>query len=129
METTIEEIKKCREGKFILIDDIPCKVTNLKVSKPGKHGEAKARLEAIGIFNHQKHIIVKPAGHKVKMPIVIKKNAQVIAFVGERVQLMDLEDYSIFETEIPEDLKGKLVEGGEVVIWKFGNTVMIKNIK
>ncbi|MCD6215474.1 MAG: translation initiation factor IF-5A [Candidatus Aenigmatarchaeota archaeon] len=129
METTVEEIKKCREGKFVLIDDVPSKVTSLKISKPGKHGEAKARLEAVGIFDHQKRIIVKPAGHKLRIPIVIKKNAQVIAFIGERVQLMDLEDYSIFEAEVPEDLKGKLKEGGEVIIWKFGNNVIIKGVK
>ena len=76
METTVEEVKKCREGKFILIDDAPCKVTSLKTSKPGKHGEAKARLEAVGIFDHQKRVIVKPAGHKVRIPIVVKKTAQ-----------------------------------------------------
>lgn len=129
METTVEEIKKCREGKFILIDDAACKVTSLKTSKPGKHGEAKARLEAVGIFDKQKRVIVKPAGHKVRIPIVVKKTAQVISISGDNVQLMDLEDYSMFETPIPEDLKGKIIEGGEVVIWKFGNHVMIKGVR
>ncbi len=129
METTVEEVKKCREGKFILIDDAPCKVTSLKTSKPGKHGEAKARLEAVGIFDHQKRVIVKPAGHKVRIPIVVKKTAQVISISGDNAQLMDLEDYSMFETPIPEDLKGKVAEGGEVVIWKFGDYIMIKSVK
>ncbi|MBC7096482.1 MAG: translation initiation factor IF-5A, partial [Methanobacteriales archaeon] len=40
--------------------------------------------------------------------------AQVLAIMGDDVQLMDLETYETFETPIPEDLKDKLVEGSEV---------------
>ena len=34
--------------------------------------------------------------------------------LGERVQLMDMTDYSTFELDIPEELKGKLNSGEEV---------------
>lgn len=129
METTVEEIKKCHEGKFIIIDDVPCKVTSLKISKPGKHGEAKVRLEAAGIFDGQKRVKVSPAGHKVRVPIVVKKTAQVVSIEGKRAQLMDLEDYSMFDAEIPDEFKDKMQEGGEVVLWRFGNNVMIKGVK
>ena len=41
---------------------------------------------------------------------------------------MDLADYSMSEVPIPEELK-PLQEGEEVIIWKYGNYVMIKSRK
>lgn len=129
METKLEEIKKCRPGSFVLIDEVPCTVTDLKTSKPGKHGEAKTRLEAIGVFDGQKRVIVKPAGHKIRVPIIQKSNAQILAIIGDSVQLMDSEDYSTYEAKIPDELKGKIEEGKEVLVWKFEKNVMIKGLK
>jgi translation initiation factor 5A len=128
-ETKLNEIKKCMPGSFIVIDDEPSVVTDLKISKPGKHGEAKARLEAVGIFDNQKRILVKPADHKMRVPVILKKSAQVLAISGDHVQLMDMETYETFETSIPEELKDRLQEGKEVLIWKFGAKMLIKSMK
>ena len=53
----------------------------------------------------------------------------MVSISGDTVQLMDLEDYSMFETSIPEELKGKLDSGVEVEYWKFGDRVLIKRLK
>jgi len=42
---------------------------------------------------------------------------------------MDLEDYSTSEVPIPDELKGQLKEGDEILVWKYGNYKMIKNKK
>ena len=128
MEKRIEEIKNLKKGSFVLIDDAPCRVDSVQTSTPGKHGGAKARLMAVGIFDNQKRTIVKPAATRVDVPIIEKKNAQVIAIIGDNAQLMDLADYSMSEVPIPEELK-PLQEGEEVIIWKYGNYVMIKSRK
>jgi translation initiation factor 5A len=128
MEKRITEIKTLKKGSFVLIDEAPCRVDSLQISKPGKHGGAKARLTAVGIFDNQKRVIVKPADTKVDVPIIEKKNAQVIAIIGDNAQLMDLTDYSMSEVPIPEDLK-PLQGGEEVIIWKYGSFVMIKSRK
>lgn len=128
-ETKLEEIKKCRPGSFIILDDEPSTVTDLKISKPGKHGEAKARLEAVGIFDNQKRVVVKPADHKFRVPIILKKSAQILSVSGNHVQLMDMESYEAFETTIPEDFKDKMQEGKEVLLWKFGAKMLIKSLK
>jgi translation initiation factor 5A len=128
-ETKLEEIKKCRPGSFIILDDQPSTVTDLKISKPGKHGEAKARLEAVGIFDNQKRVVVKPADHKFRVPVILKKAGQILAISGDHVQLMDMEDYSTYEITIPEEFKGKLQEGKEVLVWKFGSMMLIKSLK
>jgi translation initiation factor 5A len=123
------EIKDLKDGSFVLIDDVPCQVEGIQISKPGKHGSAKARLSAKGIFDSQKRIIVKPAGSNVDVPIIEKKSMQVIALIGENVQLMDLEDYSTQEVRVPDTLKGQLSEGEEVLVWRFGPHILIKGKK
>ncbi|MBI2579606.1 MAG: translation initiation factor IF-5A [Candidatus Aenigmarchaeota archaeon] len=129
MEKKQTEIKNLKPGNFVLIDDIPMKVDKLQTSKSGKHGAAKARLFASGLFDDVKKIIVKPGDSRMDVPVVEKRSCQVVALVGEGAQLMDLEDYSMSELRIPEELKGALTEGDEVITWRFGNYSMIKSKK
>ena len=46
----LSEIRNLKVNRYIIIDDEPCKIVSISTSKPGKHGEAKARIEAIGVF-------------------------------------------------------------------------------
>jgi len=110
----LAEIRTLKVNRYIIIDDEPCKIVSLSTSKPGKHGEAKARIEAIGIFDGQKKSIVKPVKHKVHVPIIDKRTAQILALMGENVQLMDLETYETFEMPIPDEYKGQLDAGKEI---------------
>lgn len=129
MEKRSTEIKNLKPGGFVLIDDVPCVVEKVQTSKSGKHGAAKARLFARGIFDGNKKIIVKPGDSKVDVPIVEKKSAQVISLSGDYAQLMDLTSYETSDVKIPEELKGQLVEGDEVLVWSFDRYVMIKGKK
>ena len=78
------EIKTLKEGKFVIIDDEPCTIVSVQHSKPGKHGAAKARVDAIGLFDGQKRSIVNPVDAKIYVPIVERKNAQVLSDLGRR---------------------------------------------
>ena len=120
------EIKHLKSGSFVLIENIPCKVDNIQLSKPGKHGGAKARIVASGIFTNVKKNVVGPASTTMNVPIIEKKNMQIIAFIGENAQVMDLEDYSTKEVSVPEEFSGQLKEGDEIVVWVYGNYAMIK---
>lgn len=128
MAETTAILKDCKPGAYIMIDGEPCKVMDFAKFKTGKHGSAKARLVAIGIFDEKKRDVLSPADSQVQVPIIEKKKAQVIT-VGELAQLMDLSDYSTFESVIPEEFKGKLEAGMEVEYWKFGNRTIIKAMK
>ena len=110
----LSEIRNLKVNRYIIIDDEPCKIVSISTSKPGKHGEAKARIEAIGVFDSQKRSIVKPVKHKVHVPIIDKRSAQVLALMGDNVQLMDLETYETFEMPIPDEFKGQLESGKEI---------------
>jgi len=110
------EVRELKVGRYVLIDEEPCKIQSISTSKPGKHGEAKARIDAVGIFDEQKRSVVHPVKHKVGVPIIDKRSAQILALMGtDVVQLMDMETYETFEMPIPEDLKGQLEPGKEIL--------------
>lgn len=108
------EVKELKEGKYVLIDEEPCVIKSISKSKPGKHGSAKARIDAIGIFDNQKRSIVGPVSDKIYVPLVERKSAQVIAITGSVAQLMDMADYSTFELPISDEYKERVKEGEEI---------------
>ncbi len=114
MSITIAEVRTLRPNRYMIIDDEPCKINSISTSKPGKHGEAKARIEAVGIFDKQKRSVVHPVKHKVQVPMIDKRKAQVLAIMGEEVQLMDLESYDTFNIPIPDEFKDDLNPGIEI---------------
>jgi translation initiation factor 5A len=110
----LAEVRTLKVNRYVIINDEPCRIVGLSTSKPGKHGEAKARIEAIGVFDGQKRSIVHPVKHKVHVPMIDKRSAQVLALMGNVVQLMDLETYETFEMPIPDEFKGDLKPGKEI---------------
>lgn len=111
----LAEVRTLKVGRYMIIDEEPCKIMSISTSKPGKHGEAKARIEAIGIFDGQKRSVVHPVKHKVSVPIIDKRSAQIVSIMGENVQLMDLETYETFEMKIIDEFKDQLQPGSEVL--------------
>lgn len=108
------EVRSLKEGRYILIDDEPCVIKSMTHSKTGKHGSAKSRIDAIGIFDGTKRSIISPVTEKIYVPIVDRKNGQVISVSGDVAQIMDNADYSTLELKIPEELKGKIEAGKDI---------------
>ncbi len=108
------EVKTLKEGKFVIIDDEPCTIVSVQHSKPGKHGAAKARVDAIGLFDGAKRSIVQPVDAKIYVPIVERKTAQVLSVAGNVAQLMDTSTFATFELTIPDEFQGKVTPGSEV---------------
>lgn len=109
------EIRELKVNRYVLVEEEPCKILSIQTSKPGKHGEAKARLDVVGLFDGQKRSIVHPVTHRVKVPVIDKRKAQVLSVHGTAAQLMDLQTYETFEMIVPEDLKADVLAGGEVL--------------
>ncbi|MEM4188665.1 MAG: translation initiation factor IF-5A [Candidatus Hadarchaeum sp.] len=110
----VTEVGKLKEGRFIIVDEEPCRIVGFSTSAPGKHGHAKAKIDAIGLFDGQKRTIVKPTSAKIEVPIIERGSAQVLAIVSNNAQLMDLNTYETFELPIPINLRGDVKEGVEV---------------
>lgn len=108
------EARTLKEGRYLLIDDEPCKILSIDVSKPGKHGAAKMRIEGMGIFTNNKRSMLAGVGDKVFVPIIDKRVAQVVSVHGNQAQLMDMETYQTFDMEIPEEYQGQVEAGKEL---------------
>ncbi|RLE82991.1 MAG: translation initiation factor IF-5A [Thermoprotei archaeon] len=119
MSTRPVEAGGIKTGSFVVIDGEPCRVVEVEKSKPGKHGSAKARIVAIGLFDNVKRSIVVPTDSRVEVPEVSKKLAQVIAVFENTVQLMDLGTYEVYEVPMPveEEIRSRLSSGTEVEVW------------
>ena len=115
MATEQAEVRELKEGRYMVIDDEPCKIVSITTSKPGKHGEAKARIEAIGIFDGNKKSVVYPVRHRVQVPLIDKRQAQIVAIMGAEVQLMDLETYEMFHLPITDEVKDDLKPGSDIL--------------
>ncbi|MDH5391125.1 MAG: translation initiation factor IF-5A [Candidatus Bathyarchaeota archaeon] len=124
------ELGALKVGSYIIIDGEPCRIMSYTKSKPGKHGSAKARIVAIGVFDEAKRTLVKPVSAQVEVPIIEKKAGQVIALLPAAVQVMDLETYEILEAPLPEeDIRSKLASGIEVEFWRILGRTRIMRTK
>lgn len=101
-------------GKYVIIDDHPCRVVSMDKSKPGKHGAAKVNIVAISLSDSSKHSLMKPSDATVEIPIVNRKRAQIVSVSGINAQLMDLDTFETFEVEIPEEFRSEVESGKEI---------------
>jgi len=113
-----------KPGSYVLIEDEPCQVKSVEKSKPGKHGAAKVRVTAMGIFKETKKNLLKPTDASVDVPIVLKGSAQVVALMGAQIQIMDLESYETFNLEKPKDVPD-LASGVEVEYIRWGDNIKV----
>ncbi|MDE1846068.1 MAG: translation initiation factor IF-5A [Candidatus Micrarchaeota archaeon] len=113
MHVSVGDLKS---GRFILIDGIPCKVVDIETSAPGKHGSAKVRITAIGMFDGSKKTLLKPSHSDVEAPVIAKTKAQVVSVSGNNAQLMDMESYETYDLEIPVELRGQVKAGVEIEV-------------
>jgi translation initiation factor 5A len=137
MSTRPTDANSIKRGSYILVDEEPCQVLDLSHSKTGKHGHAKIRMEVIGIFDKKKRSPVMPSTAKVQVPLIDKRNAQVISLEGEEMSVMDSESYETLSIPKPaneEHLKklNEIVNAGktaEVEYWIVMNRFLVNRVK
>ena len=101
MATKIQSVGSLQKGSSIILEGTACRVVDIQVSRPGKHGHAKVRLTAVGLVDDKKRIVVMPGHDSVDVPIIEKKSAQVLSIHGVTANVMDSESYETFDLRIP----------------------------
>ncbi len=124
-------ISKIKEGHYIVIEGEPSRVVSISKSKPGKHGSAKARIVAVGVFDGVKRTLIKPVSDKIPVPIIEKREGQVINVSGDIVEIMDSETYEVLEMRMPEEetLRDKIEPGIYVEYWVMLGKPKIVSLK
>ena len=124
-----EVLTSVKKGSNVVIDGVACRVSDLQISRPGKHGHAKVRLSASGILDGKKRIIVKPGHDKIEVPIIDKRNAQVLSVHGDKVNVMDAETFETFDLDIPSEMAGQIIDGANVLYWEMLGQKILKQVK
>jgi translation initiation factor 5A len=119
----------CKPGRYVIFDGKACVVKNLDISRPGKHGHAKCRVEAVAIVDGKKIVKLMPGHDKVESPIIEKKMAQVLSVHDDKANVMDMESYETYDVTLPDDLKEKAVEGAQVLIWLVLDDKIVKEVR
>ena len=112
---TQAEVRELKVGRYMLIDEEPCKIISIDTSKPGKHGEAKARIEAVGLYDGKKRSVVHPVKHKIQVPMIDKRKGQILNLAGDELNVMDLETYEQFS--LPVDPEFADLQPGDEVLY------------
>lgn len=118
-----------KPGSYVIFDGVACIIKDIQTSKTGKHGHAKARIEAVSIVGNRKIIKVMPSHDNVEVPIIEKENAQVLSIHGDKATVMDMKTYETFDLPIPEELKDDVKEGVLVHYWIILGEKVIKQVK
>ena len=128
-DTKMVGANQVQKGSFILLGGVACKVVDVEISKPGKHGHSKVRVSAIGMVDGKKRIVVMPGHDNVEVPLIEKRTAQVLSVHGDMANVMDSETYETFDLKVPEEFKGQAVEGSSLLYWTILNEKVIKQVK
>lgn len=124
------DLGSLKVGSYIIIDGEPCRIVSYDHSKPGKHGSAKARVAAMGVFDGSRHSLVSPVSANVEVPLIDKRNGQVISILGQTLQIMDLETFEVFEaSSVEEEIRDKIQQGSEIEYWKVLERIKIVRAK
>jgi translation initiation factor 5A len=100
-----KEVRELQEGNYVMIEDAACKINSYSTAKPGKHGSAKARIDARGVFDEKKRSLSQPVDAKIWVPIIGRKQGQIVSKESATVaQVMDLDTYETVTMQIPEDI-------------------------
>lgn len=129
MTTKLVSVGTIKKGNYVVIDGVACTVVDSQTSKTGKHGHAKVRLSAVGIMDGKKRDAVMPGHDNIEVPIIDKRNAQVLSILGDKATVMDSESYETLELDIPEDMKDSMAEGVVVNYWEIMGVKTIKQVR
>lgn len=102
MSTRQTEVRDLQEGSYVMIDDEPCEIDSYSTAKPGKHGSAKARVEATGVFDERKRSLSQPVDASIRVPIIDRKQGQIVSTDGDEIQVMDLDTYETFRMKVED---------------------------
>jgi len=114
-------------GTNIIIEGAPCSVRSQDISKTGKHGASKVRIEAIGLLDDKKRVIAIPGHERFEVPLIEKKKGQVLS-VGDNASVMDLDSFETIDIQISSDLREQIKEEAQVEYWIIDGVKIIKRV-
>ena len=126
MVSKVIDATEMRVGTYIMIDGMTYQVKKMDISKTGKHGHAKVRFEAVSIVTGKKKVQVIPGHDRFEVPMINKRQAQVLSVSENSASVMDSESFENYDLTIPEDLKDSVKAGVVVEYWDVEGDKLIR---
>jgi len=115
-----------RVGTNLTLDGEHFTVKKMDISKTGKHGHAKCRIEAENMISGSKKVFVVPGHERFEVPLVTKNKGQVLSITDDHASIMDLESFETIEVSVPSELKGQIGINDNIEYWDIEGTLLIK---
>jgi translation initiation factor 5A len=128
MVARVIEATEMRVGIFLMLDGVAHQIKKMDISKTGKHGHAKVRFEAVNIVSGKKKVQVVPGHDKFEVPMIDKRQAQVLSVNGDSASIMDSENYENYDLVVPGDLRDGVKDGVTVEYWDVEGDKLIKRV-
>lgn len=113
-------------GNYITLEGEHYLIKSIDISKTGKHGHAKCRIEAVHVVSGKKKVLIVPGHEKFEIPMVEKRKAQVLSITNGSANLMDEESFENLELPVPEDIADQVTEGCTVEYWDMEGQKIMK---
>ena len=118
---------EARVGTSILLEGNPYTIKKMDISKTGKHGHSKCRIEALGIINGQKKVFVVPGHERFEIPMIDKRKGQVLSLGdGGEISIMDLESFETIDVPCSEEIKSTLEANENIEYWDIEGKKIVK---
>ncbi len=118
---------EAKVGTNIILDGEAYTIRKIDISKTGKHGHAKCRIEAVGILSGNKKVLVVPGHDKLDVPEVKKQKAQVLSKGDKKASVMDLETFETMDIDCPDqEVFDSLANGENCEYWDVEGAKIIK---
>lgn len=115
------DIKKVKQGMYILHKNEPHLVLKNYIVTTGTHCHVKNKLDVKGLFSGKYEILTFSPHDNVEDVEIIRKKAQLLSSTNNSLQIMDLVSYETFEATADEEIMNKLKDGDEVTYIEFNN--------
>ncbi|MEM4259523.1 MAG: translation initiation factor IF-5A [Candidatus Pacearchaeota archaeon] len=117
-----------KPGTTIMIEGEAYTVRTNDISKSGKHGASKCRIEAVNVITGNKKVLACPGAERFEVPMIEKRKAQVLNVSDKNASIMDLESYETIELSYIPELKEQLAPEKQVEYWNIEGKKVIMRV-
>ncbi len=123
------EVKKLKKGDYIVHKDKPYRVKKIESKVIGTHSHTVSKIEVGGLLDGGKDTITKPGHERVEDVEIVRRHGQYISpSSGDRIQVMSMDDYDVFEAEVLPGVMSELKQGGNLTFIEFrGKKIVLES--
>lgn len=118
------EAKELRSGAWIVHSGEPYQIKKTEVVVYGTHSHSKTKLFIKSLAGSEKILTLAHHDH-VETTDIIRKSANVIAKLQNKIQIMDNQSYETFDAELQKELFDELNEGDNVTFIDFNGRISV----